>query len=344
MKEISELPTYERLFRCLKSGDLEGARDEAERWLTEPERNIAERIPTFGELRESLSHFESRRPKQMRIEDIEEVLVPVVQRLSASTGSTVPNLLFGGFGKCGTTTLHRLLTSSPDVTAAGLKEVRYFNRFPSFSPRLYRAFFPDDHARHVFDGTPGYTLCRDKGLNRMAEILPSDVRFIFSTRNPIDRATSSYFSPGRASLRERAQMGGGAEAPTAEASLRREMHKLRDLLPMYQNGSLSFDKLLDGVPTNHLLGCMYGMLTDRLLARFPSAQVLALTLEEDFLPESLESTRQKLSEFLDIELPPFHPQKLNASKRSPVEPKLLEELNALFEEFGEDGTIHARNR
>ena len=109
-------------------------------------------------------------------------------------------LIIAGTTKAGTTSLHRYLCDHPQVCKPRRKEIRFFldenyplKRIYSFTNGLnkYNEFFKGCNNNMVrLDVTPDY-LYSTKTPERIKQSL-SDVRLIFSLRNPIERLISWY--------------------------------------------------------------------------------------------------------------------------------------------------------
>lgn len=109
-------------------------------------------------------------------------------------------LIIAGTTKAGTTSLHRYLSDHPQICKPRRKEIRFFldedyplKRVYSFTNGLdkYNEFFKGCNNNMIrLDVTPDY-LYSDKTPERIKQSL-SDVRLIFSLRNPIDRLISWY--------------------------------------------------------------------------------------------------------------------------------------------------------
>lgn len=107
----------------------------------------------------------------------------------------LPNLLLIGAQKSGTTSLHALLASHPEICMAGIKECDELVRRRPSSLR-YRAFFPVAFAgiragvRYFGESTP-YYLFHPEAPRRARDMLPDPVA-IAVLRDPVERAWSHY--------------------------------------------------------------------------------------------------------------------------------------------------------
>ncbi len=111
----------------------------------------------------------------------------------------LPTFLGIGAPKSGSSWLHDLLASHPQVWMAPRREVHYFDRHYDRGLDWYRKFFPPDQHRdrYVAAGeiTPHY-MYHARGAERIAG-LPSVRRLIVLLRNPVDRAYSHYWFRAR---------------------------------------------------------------------------------------------------------------------------------------------------
>lgn len=107
----------------------------------------------------------------------------------------LPNFLGIGVPRGGTTWLHNLLASHPDVYAPDRrKEVHFFDRYYDRGIAWYEGFFPRGSNAGAFAAvgeiTPHYLYCRDCP-SRIAD-LKTVSRLLLILRNPIERAYSHY--------------------------------------------------------------------------------------------------------------------------------------------------------
>lgn len=137
---------------------------------------------------------------------------PSVGRVTTRSGGALPTFLIVGGMKCGTTALHRYLDLHPDVCTSEPKELNFFfGDDPSgdwVDGNRWRG--TDWYARH-FDAavpargesSPGYTSpARPYVPDRIATLLP-DVRLIYLTRDPLERAVSQYLHHRRDGTEQR---------------------------------------------------------------------------------------------------------------------------------------------
>lgn len=99
-----------------------------------------------------------------------------------------------GAMKCGTTSLHRLLSQHPEIVAGKRKELNYFRRRKAPNAEGYESLFPNlDKSSHAYtlDSSPNYTKTgRWPHVPGQIAALPGRKRLVYVLRNPIDRIDS----------------------------------------------------------------------------------------------------------------------------------------------------------
>lgn len=127
----------------------------------------------------------------------------------------LPNFLVGGALKGGTTTLYHYLKQHPDVFMAARKELRFFaydvddpwclengHAFPIKNLEAYKAEFSDvGEETAVGEASPNY-LASSFAPQKIRETIP-DVKLIFSLRDPVKSAYSSYLMDVRGNREDR---------------------------------------------------------------------------------------------------------------------------------------------
>jgi hypothetical protein len=120
-----------------------------------------------------------------------------------------PNLFVAGVSRGGTTTLHRLLSSHPDISSGKAKEQwvynveqRYANRHSIFQTQ----YDQENRVRYFLDSTPHYfsgnllwsarpgnasISLNESAVDRILNDTPN-ARFIVTLRHPVDRYLSEY--------------------------------------------------------------------------------------------------------------------------------------------------------
>jgi len=109
---------------------------------------------------------------------------------------TFPTFLGIGAEKCGTTWLHELLSTHPDIYLPTLrKEVHFFDRYYERGVQWYEQFFPAEmqakQYKAIGEITPYYIHCAECP-ERIAQ-MPSVEQVILMVRNPVKRAYSHYW-------------------------------------------------------------------------------------------------------------------------------------------------------
>jgi Sulfotransferase domain len=114
----------------------------------------------------------------------------------------LPNLIVIGAMKCGTTALHRILDTHPDIAMAPEKELNFFFG-PATQPPTWHAgnwhrgtdWYAgrfDARARVRGEASPGYTSPHHPEVAaRMATVVP-EARLVYLVRDPLARAVSQY--------------------------------------------------------------------------------------------------------------------------------------------------------
>ena len=108
---------------------------------------------------------------------------------------TLPTFLGIGVARGGTTWLHALLASHPDVyMPTQRKEIRYFDRDYDLGLDWYETFFPEPKLSTIYRAigeiSPQYYRC-DACPERIFNTLPQ-CKLIIMLRNPVNRAYSHY--------------------------------------------------------------------------------------------------------------------------------------------------------
>ncbi|HEX7135003.1 MAG TPA: sulfotransferase domain-containing protein [Iamia sp.] len=110
-----------------------------------------------------------------------------------SERTRLPDLVYIGPDKAGSTWLHQVLRWHPEVYAPEVKELFFFDRYHHRGPDWYRSHYaacPAD-AAVVADVTHDYLF--DPAVPaRMQVLLGDDVRLMVTLREPVDRAWSAY--------------------------------------------------------------------------------------------------------------------------------------------------------
>lgn len=106
-----------------------------------------------------------------------------------------PNLFIPGAAKSGTTSLHELLDSHPDICMSTIKEPVYWN-FDDYNhpDRIawYNSLFNNADAKIIGESTTSY-MYYPEFILRINKHFTSTPKLIFILRNPIDRCYSHYW-------------------------------------------------------------------------------------------------------------------------------------------------------
>jgi len=112
----------------------------------------------------------------------------------------LPNLIFAGTGRAGTTSLFRYLADHPSVCASSVKEVHFFDdkspdKLDEDDLKKYESYFShcllDVPIR--MEATPEYLYGGRRIAEAMRGVIP-DVKLIFTLREPISRAFTVFRS------------------------------------------------------------------------------------------------------------------------------------------------------
>lgn len=179
---------------------------------------------------------------------------------------SLPNFLGIGAQKAGTTWLHQLLASHPDVyMPKKRKEVHYFDWHFDKGLDWYKTFFPDfknsQNYQAIGEITPDY-LYETSCPKRIAELLP-EVKLIAILRSPVSRAYSQY---------------------TMQAA--------------EFNWTAPFETMITERPDIVERG-KYALQLERYLNYFPKEQLLVLIFEEAV--QNPNVAKQELARFLDLD-------------------------------------------
>jgi hypothetical protein len=113
---------------------------------------------------------------------------------------TLPNFLIIGSQKCGTTSLHDVLSHHPQANMSDVKEINFFTLDKKYVKGLdhYKSYFGRLKENHVVTGeaSPGY-ICHPKVPERIATDLGTDLKLVLILRDPIKRAFSQYWDNRR---------------------------------------------------------------------------------------------------------------------------------------------------
>jgi hypothetical protein len=115
----------------------------------------------------------------------------------------LPNFLVVGAQKCGSTSLHDILSEHPQANMSKIKEVNFFLYKNKYNKGLeyYSSYFeqPDANHRVTGESSPGY-ICAP-GVHKLIHQNLGDIKIVIILRDPIKRAFSQYWD-NRCSLNE----------------------------------------------------------------------------------------------------------------------------------------------
>ena len=117
---------------------------------------------------------------------------------------TLPNFLIIGAQKCGTTSLHNILSQHPEANMSKKKEIKFFTDEKKYEKGLnyYETYFkkPSHHNKITGESSPGY-ICYPKVPNRISKDLGNNTKLVLILRDPIKRAFSHYWN-SRSNLKQ----------------------------------------------------------------------------------------------------------------------------------------------
>lgn len=113
----------------------------------------------------------------------------------------VPNFLYLGPSKTGSTWLHEVLSGHPEIYFAGAKDLYFFSRCYDRGLSWYSTQFRDARPEHKIVGefSPEYLACRE-APERILNCLGPGVRLMVTLREPAARTFSSYLYLNRHQL------------------------------------------------------------------------------------------------------------------------------------------------
>jgi hypothetical protein len=181
---------------------------------------------------------------------------------------TLPTFLGIGAPRSGTTWLHELLASHPDVyVPTRRKEVRFFDRYPERDLQWYAKFFPSDgeagRYQAIGEISPGYLYC--SGCPERIASIPSITRLILMLRNPVDRLYSDYGER----IRSRNFSGPFEDFLSLASRIQYGFYspRIRDYLRYFGRDQilvLIFEHTVTNVPkTKETLACFLGIAVER---------------------------------------------------------------------------------
>jgi len=191
-------------------------------------------------------------------------------RFHEESQMTLPTFLGIGVPRAGTTWLHTLLTSHPDVyMPTRRKEIRFFDQYYERGLSWYEEFFCPPEQAHRYQAIGEISTQYYDGeecTERIFTALP-EIKMIIILRHPVNRAYSQYgFTAQRRNYRG------------------------------------SFEDFLAARPSALEKG-FYSRYLKRYLRYFDRTQILALLFEEVFI--DVLNTKRTIANFLDIDVDEF---------------------------------------
>jgi len=256
-------------------------------------------------------------------------------RASTNTLRLMPNFIIIGTMRGGTTSLYSYLTDHPQIGAAYMKEVHFFDVYYHKGLSWYRSQFPSVMQKYYAErgqkqGQKGtfvtgeaspYYLFHPHAPRRIAKILPQ-VKLVVLLRNPVTRAYSHYSH----------EVAGGHESLSFEEAIDREEERTgKEAEKLAQDGRyVSFNH-------RHFSYLSRGIYVDQLkvwMDLFPREQFLILK-SEDFYADPAAGLKQVL-QFIDIPDAGLKEQKeeyeqLNTTKPLKMNPATRKRLAEYFE-------------
>ena len=179
----------------------------------------------------------------------------------------LPNFLFIGPDKSGSTWIFEALRQHPEVYVAPSKDIYFFDRYFERGIPWYESHFAGAAGRRIIGELSHDYLFSDKACERIRATIP-DVKLLVNLRNPIERAFSEYLF-----LRKHGMVG-------------EDFREATDRFPSILSG---------GQYARHL---------ERYLARFPRQAILIQKFEK--LKQAPLQFAAELYEFLGVD-PSFEP-------------------------------------
>jgi Sulfotransferase domain len=215
----------------------------------------------------------------------------------------VPNMFILGAGKCGTTTLWRILSHHPDIHMSATKEPTFFCSYYQNvkDPVSYSRLF-DNPARYRSEASHAY-FSNPQTARVLRELFP-DAKFIVILRNPKNRAYSLY----RHMRRHRGNRRGHEKIKTFFEALSAEETRFRSK-EFFDNCPQYFWNFL------YCRSSFYDEQLARYFALFDRKQFHVMTLAE--LARDTAGEIEGILSFLNVPKEPLKNFKLHARNESP---------------------------
>lgn len=190
-----------------------------------------------------------------------------------------PNLFIPGFAKCGTSSLHSMLSQHEEIHVGKTKEPHFYTREYSFCKR-YKIFKecygePQGNCKYILDSSTGYSVF-PKAIERIKKDSP-EAKFIILCRDPLERVISHY--------------NWMSSLGFVELSFKEEIEK---------NGLSNYDPKFHykGNFKTYIEASKYGRYIKNITESFGKENVLVLKFERLF--NEWESERSKIAQFLAL--------------------------------------------
>lgn len=197
----------------------------------------------------------------------------------------LPRFLGIGAQKAGTTSLHHLLASHPQVFVPPDKEVHYFSLHADRDVQWYAGHFAAARPEQVCGEITPYYLFHPEAPRRIRELLPR-VKLIALLRDPVERALSGYFHARRLGLEQ---------LPIEEAFAREEERLAGAAAALVVPGGRHFSHQ----EQSYLARSRYDEQLARYGGLFGRDQLLVMRSEELFTES--EAAWRRLLAFLELE-------------------------------------------
>jgi ubiquinone/menaquinone biosynthesis C-methylase UbiE len=201
----------------------------------------------------------------------------------------LPGFLGVGSQKAGTTTLHHLLCSHPDVFVPPEKEVHYFSLHTDRGADWYLENFAAARPDQVCGEISPYYLFHPEAPKRIHDLMP-DVKLVVLLRDPVERALAGYFHSRRL----------GLEDLPIEEAFDRETQRLANAATAL---STPGGRHLAHQHHGYVARSRYDEQLDRFMASFGRQQLLVLRSEDLFTAP--QTVWQRLQGFLELKPRPL---------------------------------------
>lgn len=230
----------------------------------------------------------------------------------------LPRFLGIGAQKAGTTTLHHLLATHPQICVPTEKELHYFTLHADRGVEWYAGHFAAARPDQICGDITPYYLFHPEAPRRIRDLLPK-VKLVVLLRDPVERALSGYFHAHRLGLES---------LPIEEAFAREEERLAGAAAELVAPGGRHFSHQ----EHSYLARSRYDEQLARYSDLFSPDQLLVLR-SEDLFTEPSAAWRQLLA-FLELEQHSL-PQELPHANRggaesAGVEARLRDRLRSLL--------------